>query len=106
MSQKKPEKNAFSKEAMKKLRESRKAFIMAATTKMKAQKKMIQAIRACLKDGPQTVPSIAEATGAGTAETLWYVAALKKYGEIREAEKDGAYFKYELSNVKAVEGSD
>jgi hypothetical protein len=28
------------------------------------------------------------------------VAALKKYGEIKEAEKDGGYFKYELTAVE------
>jgi len=51
-----------------------------------------------LKEGAQTVPTIAAATGASTAETLWYMASLKKYGEIKEAEKDGGYFKYELAN--------
>jgi hypothetical protein len=64
--------------------------------KCKSRKK-IQAIKAQLKDGPQTVPAIAAATGGTTAETLWYVASLKKYGEIKEAEKDGGYFKYELA---------
>lgn len=94
------------KEAMKKLRESRKIFIKAASAKMKIQKKAIKAIRAQLKDGARTVPEIAEATGASTAETLWYVAALKKYGEIKEAEKDGSYFKYALAGVETAEASD
>jgi fructose-bisphosphate aldolase class 1 len=86
------------KAAMKKLREDRKPFIKAATAKMQApEKKAIQAIKDQLKDGPQTVPAIAAATGGTTAETLWYVASLKKYGEIKEAEKDGGYFKYELA---------
>ena len=94
------------KEAMKKLRESRKIFIKAASTKMKAQKKAITAIKDQLKDAERTVPEIAEATGASTAETLWYVAALKKYGEIKEADKDGNYFKYALAEVDTVEVSD
>ncbi len=85
------------KAAMKKLREDRRPFIKAASAKMKIQKKTIQAILDQLKDGPQTVPSIAAATGGTTAETLWYVASLKKYGEIKEAQKDGGYFKYELA---------
>jgi DNA-binding IclR family transcriptional regulator len=65
---------------------------------MKHQKKAIGAILDQLTDGAQTVPAIAAATGAPTAETLWYMAALKKYGQIKEAEKDGGYFKYERVN--------
>jgi predicted transcriptional regulator len=42
--------------------------------------------------GRRRFPTIAAATGVSTAEILWYVAALKKYGEIKEAEKDGGYF--------------
>jgi hypothetical protein len=85
------------KAAMKKLREDRTPFIKAASAKMQIQKKTIRAIKDQLKDGAQTVPAIAAATGGTTAETLWYVASLKKYGEIKEAEKDGGYFKYELA---------
>ena len=85
------------KAAMKVLREERKTLIKAASAKMKRQKKAIQAILDQLKDGAQTVPIIAAAIGASTAETLWYMAALKKYGEIKEAEKDGCYFKYQLA---------
>ncbi len=91
------------KTAMKALREERKPFIKAASAKMKLQKKAIKTILAQLKDGAQTIPVIAEKTGASTAETLWYMAALKKYGEIKEAEKDGDYFKYELAESAAAE---
>ena len=94
------------KEAMKKLREDRKAFIKAASAKMKAQKKVIRAIKDQLKDGAGTVPEIAAATGTSTAETLWFLATLKKYGEIKEAEKDGSYFKYALTGVEEAEVTD
>ena len=96
MSQREQDKQA-GKAAMKALREERKTFIKTASAKMKRQRKAIQTIRDQLKDGPQTVPAIAAASGASTAETLWYVAALKKYGEIKEAEKDGGYVKYQLA---------
>jgi hypothetical protein len=89
--------NQAKKAAMKTLREERKTLIKAASTKMKHQKKAIDAILDQLKDGAQTIPTIAAATGGSTAETLWYMAALKKYGEIKEAEKDGGYFKYQLT---------
>lgn len=85
------------KTAMKELREERKSFIKGASAKMKIQKKAIQAIKDQLKHGAQTVPAIAAGTGATAAETLWYLAALKKYGEVKEAEKDGGYFKYHLT---------
>ncbi|MBC2709521.1 MAG: winged helix-turn-helix domain-containing protein [Desulfosarcina sp.] len=98
MSQSEQDKQA-KKAAMKGLRVERKTFIKVASAKMKLQKKAIQAILDQLKNGAQTVPAIAAATGASTAETLWYMAALKKYGEIKEAEKDGGYFKYELAKV-------
>ena len=98
MSHRKQDRNAL-KAAMKKLRESRKPLIRAASAKMKRQKKAIRAIRAQLEKGPRTVPAIAEATGAATAETLWYVSALKKYGEIKEGEKEGGFFTYELAQT-------
>jgi lysophospholipid acyltransferase (LPLAT)-like uncharacterized protein len=105
MSQSEQDKQA-KKAAMKKLREGRKILIKAATAKMKVQKKAIGAILDQLKNGAQTAPTIALATGAATAETLWYMAALKKYGQIKEAEKDGDYFKYELAKAETGDLSD
>ena len=105
MSQHEQDKQA-DKAAMKALREERKIFVKAASVKMKRQKKAIRTILEHLKDGAQTVPDIAAATGASTAETLWYVAALKKYGDIKEAQKDGDYFRYELAEASAAGLSD
>ena len=94
------------KEAMKKLRESRKTLIKAASAKMKIQKKTIKAIEDHLKEEARTVPEISAATGISAAETLWYVATLKKYGVIKEAEKDGTYFKYELAEGESTAAPD
>lgn len=105
MDQNKEDKKA-EKEAMKKLRESRKASIQAATSRMKSQKKAIKAIKDQLENHALTVPEIAAATGVATAETLWYIAALKKYGQVIEAEKDGSYFKYALSVKKTADNLD
>ncbi len=93
-------------EALKKLRESRKPSIQAATTRMKACKKAIEAVKDQMRKGARTVPEIAAATGAATAETLWAIAALKKYGQVVEAEKEGSYFKYALSGKYTTENSD
>ncbi len=85
------------KEAMKKLREIRKEKIVAATAMLKEQKKAIQAIKEVLRQGGKTVPQVAEGTGMPSAEVFWYLASLKKYGEILEGEKDGGYFQYVLA---------
>ena len=85
------------KEALKRLRETRKHLIEQARTIVKKQSKTIQAIRGAIEKGPGTVPEIAGATGLSTAEVLLYVATLKKYGMVTEGTKDGDYFRYELT---------
>jgi predicted transcriptional regulator len=84
------------KEAMKKLRESRKHIIKAASARVKENRKAVKAIKEQLQDGAMTIPEIAEATGIASSEVLWFVATLKKYGEIIEGDKDGSYFRYYL----------
>ncbi|MCK8600252.1 hypothetical protein [Desulfoferrobacter suflitae] len=81
------------KTGLKQLRELRKETITAATTRMKEQKQIIKAIKNQLQQ-PTTVPAIAEAAGIPPHMVLWYVAALKKYGEVKEVDKDGCYFRY------------
>ncbi|MBW1703587.1 MAG: winged helix-turn-helix domain-containing protein [Deltaproteobacteria bacterium] len=94
------------KEAMKKLRNERKQFIKAAAARMKEQKKVIKAIKEQIKDNPGTVPEIAEGTGIQSSEVLWYLATLKKFGQIMEGEKDGAYFRYELVETEQEEAAE
>ena len=55
------------------------------------------AILAALKDGPRTVPEIAEAIGAPTREVVIWVMGMRRYGwlsEIKGSEGDG-YFRYQ-----------
>ncbi len=85
------------KEAMKKLRASRKESIARASAMMKEQKKDIKAIKEFLTGRDATVPEIAGETGLPTDKTLWYIATMKKYGQIVEAEKEGAFFNYSLN---------
>jgi predicted transcriptional regulator len=87
------------KEAMKKLRESRKHIIKATSARVKENRRAIKAIKDHLKDEARTVPEIAAATGLASAEVLWFIATLKKYGEILEGDKDGGYFRYYLADV-------
>lgn len=88
-----------SKEALKALRQRRREFVQAASARMRAQKKIIASIKAHLEKDAGTIPEIAAATGNTPAETLWYVAALKKYGQVVEVQKDGDFFKYALSEA-------
>lgn len=85
------------KDAMKRLRQERKQKIKAVAATIKAQKEDVKAIKEQMKNDVGTVPSIAEETGISPEKVLWYIAALKKYGEISEAEKDGGYFRYVLT---------
>ena len=89
------------KSAMKTLREVRKASIRKAAARVKAQKQALQAIKGRLEKGPCTVPEVADATGMPSDRVLWYMASLKKYGEIVEAKKDGGYFRYALPERSA-----
>ena len=87
------------KEAMKKLRKSRKHIIKATSTRVKENRKAIKAIKEQLQDEARTVPEIAGATGLASSEVLWFIATLKKYGEILEGDKDGGYFRYYLAEA-------
>lgn len=85
------------KEAMKKLRSSRSKWIKKASAAVKSQKKKLKSIKEKLHQGPKTIPELEDAIGLPSDEVLWFMAALKKYGEVVEAEKDGAYFRYALT---------
>lgn len=91
------------KAAMKRLRQERKQKIKAIAATMKAQKEAVKAIKEQMKNDVGTVPSIARETGISPDKVLWYIAALKKYGEISEAEKDGGYFRYVLNEEPSEE---
>ena len=90
---------AEKKEAMKKLRQNRKHIIKATSARVKENRKAIKAIKAELQAEARTVPEIAGATGLASSEVLWFIATLKKYGEILEGDKDGGYFRYYLADA-------
>jgi hypothetical protein len=84
------------KEKFKALREERKALLDRNKERLKKQNQEVNLIKQGLKDGPLTVPELAAATGLASDKVLWYVSALKKYGDIAEGELTGEYFKYSL----------
>ena len=85
------------KEAMKKLRMARKQWIAGASAKIRMHKKAIKLIKEQLENEAATIPELSQTTGMPPEKVLWYMATLKKYGEIVEGDKDGSYFKYALS---------
>lgn len=88
------EENLGRKEAMKRLRAERKERVAQASAEAKEQKRCVATLLRALGDAGKTVPRVAEVTGMPSARVLWYLSALKKYGQVVEGEKDGAYFRY------------
>jgi hypothetical protein len=93
---------AADKTALKQLKAARKEQIAAATARMKEQRRAVKAIKAQLDGAELTVPEIAAATGLPGSEVLYYVATLKKYGEVLEGPKDGGYYRYRLGQAPAA----
>ncbi|MBT8364466.1 MAG: winged helix-turn-helix domain-containing protein [Deltaproteobacteria bacterium] len=91
------EKKTMDKEALKKLREERRTWVENAKKSISAQNQIIKQIKAQIVDTAKTIPEIARATDMSTSVVLLYIAGLKKYGLVVEAEKDGDYFKYCLA---------
>jgi len=59
-------------------------------------------VLATLRDGPKTVPEIAEAMGSPMHEVMYWVMAARKYGyieEIKEPNEDD-YYQYMLVESK------
>lgn len=54
------------------------------------------AIKKALKDGPKTVPELAEATELDAADVLWTITGMRKYGFAVEGGVDGDYPQYAL----------
>lgn len=89
--------NSTRKEAMKRLRQVRKESIKAAAARVKKQNVAVKAIKEQLKDAPKTVPEIAQGADMPSSDVMWYIATLKKYGQVLESDQDGSYFRYQLA---------
>ena len=64
---------------------------------MRKAREVQNAITKVLKEGPKTVPEIAEATGIPKDEIFWHLMTMHKYGLVEPEEKDEeGYFRYRL----------
>ena len=90
------------KAALKALRQERRPSIKRATAAMQAQRKTIKAIQETLAGGSATVPDIARHIRIPTDEVLWFIATMKKYGQVVEDGKDGGYYRYAATETATV----
>jgi len=86
------------------LRERRGGVPKGLLERNRRQAKTHKALTAALKDGPKTVPEIAQITGLPTHELLWYVMGLRKYGQIVEGEERDGYYEYALKPEEERKG--
>ena len=63
---------------------------------VKATNKRKAAVKKALKEGPLTVPEVAEVTGFEPRDVLWTLTAMRKYGQAVEDGVDGDYPRYTL----------
>ncbi len=96
------------KEALKRLRQERQERIRAVTEQIMAQKSELKAIREQLAadDEGTTPPRLAEGTGIEVSRVMWYLATLKRYGEVVEGAKDGGWFRYRLADNARQSGGE
>lgn len=91
---------------MKALRKTFQERIARVSDQVREQKKAMKAIREHLAASDGTVPELAAATGMATDKVLWYLAAMKKYGQIAEKEKKGGYYRYAWIAAEGAGGDD
>jgi hypothetical protein len=84
------------RELLSRLREERGAIVEGAVARNKARQATRKKVRAAMTAGAATVPAIAAAAELGPSEVLWYIAALRKYGELVETGQEGDYPTYAL----------
>ncbi len=70
-----------------------------ARENLKTFNRIKKSILEALKEGPRTVPEVAEITGLPTPRVHWYLMTLRRYGEVVAGEQDDMdeYFTYELA---------
>jgi len=88
------------KQALKQLKQERAQEIKRAAAVVKRQKADLGRIKERLAQGPATPPEIARDIGMSPRQTMWYLAAMRKYGMVVEAGKNGDYFNYQLAETE------
>ena len=79
------------------LRERRGGVPTELAERSRRQARTLKVLTAALKDGPKTVPEIAQVTDLATQDLFWWLMSMKKYGRIVEGQERDGYFKYALA---------
>ncbi len=82
---------------LKALREERKDIIAKNRDILKQQNTDTGLIKKSLEEGAKTIPEIAKSTGIKSDLVLYYVSAMKKYGELKDGGHGEDYLKYALA---------
>ncbi len=80
---------------LKNLRAQHAETVERAQAMLKAQKAIRRQICQPMRDGPKTVPELAQLTGLPANEILWHITAMKKYDQIVEAGMCAEYYAYQ-----------
>jgi len=82
---------------LKDLRAERSETVERTQERIKEQQRIRKQLGEAMKDGPKTVPEIAEAAGLPPDQVLWHITAMKKYDLVREVGMEGEYYQYALT---------
>jgi len=86
------------RDALRRLRGQGGAGLESAQARLKEQTRVTNEIVRLLREGPRSVPELAEAIALPTQTVFWHLMALKKYGRVLEGEQDGDYYRYRLAD--------
>lgn len=80
---------------LKRLRAEHQETVERTQALLKEQKAVRRQICQPMRDGPKTIPELAEHTGIPAHEILWHITAMKKYDLIVETGMCGEYYLYQ-----------
>lgn len=84
-------------ELLKQLRATYPEGVARAQALLKEQKHIQDEICKVLREKPATIPEVAATTGIPAPQTLWYLAAMKKYNIVIENGMSGDYPLYQMA---------
>ncbi len=87
-------------EAIKKFKEKHGPVPRELTEWIRFCNTSISAIKKTLKEGPKSVPEISDATKVAAHDVLWFVNAMRKYGDAVITGDEDGFKKYGLKDEK------
>ena len=100
MTEKTKEQRKKQNEMLANLRKERNEKVKEAQAMLKEQMNIRKQISVVLQGEAKTIPQISEETNLPSDQVLWYIAAMKKYGNVVEAGLDDDYEFYLYSLAK------